>query len=92
MVREPRLRLSSDVPSVVSDLVYHIVDGCGFFFAEADMEIENEDKPAVNEGKLHQANRTFTINHSMSIHLNAISLVATIWYAFWLSSSLLPEV
>jgi hypothetical protein len=57
------------------------------------MEIENEEKPAdANDGKLHQANRNFARNHAMSIHLNAIALVATIWYGFSLSSSLLPEV
>lgn len=56
------------------------------------MEIENGDKSAETEGKLHQANRNFTMNHTMSIHLNAIALVSTIWYGFWLSSSLLPEV
>ncbi|KAF3386171.1 hypothetical protein F1880_001332 [Penicillium rolfsii] len=54
---------------------------------------ETEDKQAdAKEGKLHQANRNFAINHAMSIHLNAIALVATIGYCFSLSSSLLPEV
>lgn len=91
MVREPRLRLSFDAPLVVSDSASHTVALCGLF-AEADMRIENEDKPAENEGKLHQANRNFTINHTMSIHLNAIAIVATVWYGFWLSSNLLPEV
>ncbi|KAJ5390939.1 uncharacterized protein N7496_002007 [Penicillium cataractarum] len=53
---------------------------------------ESEDKAAdPSEGKLHRANRDFARNHAMSIHLNAIALVATIWYGFSLSSSLLPE-
>jgi hypothetical protein len=91
MVRGPRLRLLSDVPSVVSDLSYHTVEHD--HFVESDIEIENEDTPSdANDGKLHQANRNFTLNHAMSIHLNAIALVATIWYGFSLSSSLLPEV
>ncbi|KAJ5398184.1 hypothetical protein N7509_006297 [Penicillium cosmopolitanum] len=42
-----------------------------------------------DEGKVHRANKEFSFNHAMSIHLNAISLVATIWYGFTLSSSLL---
>ncbi|KAJ5104402.1 hypothetical protein NUU61_001749 [Penicillium alfredii] len=41
-----------------------------------------------DDGKIHQANRTFSRNHAMSIHLNAIALVASIWYAFSLSSGL----
>ncbi|KAI9933123.1 hypothetical protein MW887_007594 [Aspergillus wentii] len=38
--------------------------------------------------KLQQANRAFSFNHAMTIHLNAISVVATVWYAFSLSSSI----
>lgn len=55
------------------------------------MEIEREDKATdSSEGKLHRANRDFARNHAMSIHLNAIALVATVWYGFSLSSSLVP--
>ncbi|GFF35060.1 hypothetical protein IFM51744_04287 [Aspergillus udagawae] len=50
----------------------------------------NEDSPnATDPAKLQQANKAFSRNHAMSIHLNAISLVATVWYGFSLSSSLL---
>ncbi|KAF7594011.1 hypothetical protein BBP40_010289 [Aspergillus hancockii] len=43
----------------------------------------------VDPGKMHQANRTFSVNHAMSIHLNAIALVSTIWYGFSLASGIL---
>jgi hypothetical protein len=50
----------------------------------------NEDNPASTDpAKLQQANKAFSRNHAMSIHLNAIALVATVWYGFSLSSSLL---
>ncbi|KAJ5440186.1 uncharacterized protein N7458_011184 [Penicillium daleae] len=51
-----------------------------------------EQSESTNGRKAHQANRDFARNHAMSIHLNAIALVATIWYGFSLASSLLPEV
>ncbi|RMJ28789.1 hypothetical protein PHISP_00336 [Aspergillus sp. HF37] len=41
--------------------------------------------------KVNKADRAFARNHAMSIHLNAISVVATIWYAFSLTSSLLAD-
>ncbi|KAJ5089072.1 hypothetical protein N7532_007756 [Penicillium argentinense] len=44
---------------------------------------------ADDQAKIHRANRGFSFNHAMSIHINAISLVATIWYGFSLSSRLL---
>ncbi|KAJ5586730.1 uncharacterized protein N7459_002495 [Penicillium hispanicum] len=51
---------------------------------------ENQENSAnADDGKVHRANRNFARNHAMSIHLNAIALVATIWYGFSLSSSLL---
>lgn len=59
----------------------------------ANLAIEsamNEDNPtAADPAKLQQANKAFSRNHAMSIHLNAIALVATVWYGFSLSSSLL---
>ncbi|KAJ6007482.1 hypothetical protein N7540_011458 [Penicillium herquei] len=42
-----------------------------------------------DDGKVHRANKNFSRNHAMSIHLNAIALVATVWYGFSLSSTLL---
>ncbi|OQD68476.1 hypothetical protein PENDEC_c035G05622 [Penicillium decumbens] len=42
-----------------------------------------------DNAKVHRANRTFAINHAMSIHLNAIALVATVFYGFSLSSNIL---
>ena len=47
---------------------------------------ENSVDP--DNGKVHHANRAFARNHAMVIHLNAIALVATVWYGFTLSSSL----
>ena len=32
--------------------------------------------------------RSFSRNHAMTIHLNAISMVATVFYGAWLSSRL----
>ncbi|EBA27256.1 hypothetical protein KXV68_005005 [Aspergillus fumigatus] len=50
----------------------------------------NEDNSSTTDpAKIQQANKTFSRNHAMSIHLNAIALVATVWYGFTLSSSLL---
>ncbi|CEJ56732.1 hypothetical protein PMG11_02930 [Penicillium brasilianum] len=52
---------------------------------------EREDKATdSSEGKLHRAYQDFARNHAMSIHLNAIALVATVWYGFSLSSTLVP--
>ncbi|KAJ5148570.1 hypothetical protein N7448_000148 [Penicillium atrosanguineum] len=51
---------------------------------------ENKKNSAdPDEGKVHQANRGFAVNHAMSIHVNAIALVATVWYGFSLSASIL---
>lgn len=51
---------------------------------------ESKDTSAdPNNGQVHRANRNFSHNHAMSIHLNAIALVATVWYGFSFASSLL---
>lgn len=42
-----------------------------------------------DDGKIRHACRNFAKNHAMAIHLNAVALVATIWYGFSLSSALL---
>ena len=42
-----------------------------------------------DDGKVNRANRNFSHNHAMSIHLNAIALVATVWYGFSFASGLL---
>lgn len=47
------------------------------------VEDRNED-----DAKVQRANRNFARNHAMSIHLNAIALVATVWYGVSLSSRL----
>ncbi|PKY03804.1 hypothetical protein P168DRAFT_327843 [Aspergillus campestris IBT 28561] len=53
-------------------------------------QASNEDNPAPTDpAKMHQANRNFGRNHAMAIHLNAISMVATVWYGFSLASSIL---
>ncbi|KAB8234800.1 DUF4149 domain-containing protein [Aspergillus alliaceus] len=49
-----------------------------------------EDNPdPTDPATMHQVNRKFSVNHAMSIHLNAVALVATVWYGFSLASSLL---
>ncbi|KAJ5642088.1 hypothetical protein N7490_006088 [Penicillium lividum] len=50
---------------------------------------EKDDQPDVDEEKVKRVNRNFARNHAMSIHLNAIALVATVWYGFSLSHSIL---
>lgn len=55
----------------------------------ADAKEKQQGDQPDDEGKVHRANKAFSFNHAMSIHLNAISLVATIWYGFTLSSYLL---
>ncbi|KAJ5191897.1 uncharacterized protein N7498_010882 [Penicillium cinerascens] len=51
---------------------------------------EKQDGSAdPDDAKIHRANRSFARNHAMSIHINAIALVATVWYGFSLSSSIL---
>lgn len=50
-----------------------------------DRLVGNRD---VDDGKVQRANRDFARNHAMSIHLNAIALVATVWYGVSLSSRL----
>lgn len=42
----------------------------------------------ADEEKVTRAKKAFARNHAMSIHLNAISMVATVWYAFSMTSSL----
>ncbi|KAJ5114004.1 hypothetical protein N7456_002538 [Penicillium angulare] len=39
--------------------------------------------------RMDRVNRSFSRNHAMSIHFNAIALVATVFYGFRLSSNLL---
>lgn len=54
------------------------------------LDAENKDTSAdSDDGKVHRANRNFSHSHAMSIHLNAIALVATVWYGFSFASSLL---
>ncbi|EAW14840.1 DUF4149 domain-containing protein [Aspergillus clavatus NRRL 1] len=53
---------------------------------ESAMNEDSANPP--DQAKIQQANKAFTRNHVMSIHLNAMSLVATVWYAFSLTSSL----
>ncbi|CAG8107301.1 unnamed protein product [Penicillium olsonii] len=36
--------------------------------------------------RIHRADRSFTRNHAMAVHLNAISIIATILYGFSLSA------
>ncbi|OQD88324.1 hypothetical protein PENANT_c004G06056 [Penicillium antarcticum] len=49
---------------------------------------ENIDADS-NQSKVDRANRNFSRNHAMVIHLNAIAMIATVVYGFSLSSTLL---
>lgn len=53
---------------------------------------KQQDGQVGDEEKSRRANRTFTFNHAMSIHINAISLAATILYGFTLSSRILEGI
>jgi hypothetical protein len=35
---------------------------------------------------MRRINRNFSRNHAMAIHLNAMGMVATVWYGFALAS------
>jgi hypothetical protein len=51
---------------------------------------ESENTDADSDGsKVHRANRAFSRNHAMAIHLNAIAMIATVFYGFSLSATLL---
>ncbi|KAL4888630.1 hypothetical protein BDV59DRAFT_188352 [Aspergillus ambiguus] len=45
----------------------------------------------LDSSLLRRASREFSVNHAASIHLNAISLIATVCYAFSLASSIVAE-
>ncbi|EKV10837.1 putative mitochondrial outer membrane protein [Penicillium digitatum] len=50
---------------------------------------ESENTEADSDGSnLRQANRNFARNHAMAIHLNAIAIIATVFYGFSLSAML----
>ncbi|KAJ5272445.1 hypothetical protein N7478_007570 [Penicillium angulare] len=53
--------------------------------------VQEIDKTAdyVDPVRAERVNRSFSRNHAMSIHFNAIALVATVWYGFRLSSNIL---
>lgn len=55
----------------------------------SDIEEMSENKTPKTEEKGKKAKKAFARTHAMCIHLNAISLVATVWYAFSLTSGLL---
>jgi len=49
----------------------------------------NENTDSDPDGsKAHRANRNFSHNHAMAIHLNAIAMIATVFYGFSLSATL----
>ncbi|KAJ5775111.1 uncharacterized protein N7511_000122 [Penicillium nucicola] len=50
-------------------------------------ESQNTDGDS-NGSKVDRANRNFSRNHAMVIHLNAIAMIATVVYGFSLSSTL----
>ncbi|EPS29550.1 hypothetical protein PDE_04500 [Penicillium oxalicum 114-2] len=47
-----------------------------------------KDQAGVDDQRVRQAQREFTFNHAMSIHLNAVAIVATVLYGISLSSRL----
>jgi hypothetical protein len=52
-------------------------------------ERENTNSDSDFDGsKMDRANRNFSRNHAMVIHLNAIAMIATVVYGFSLSSTL----
>ncbi|KAJ5795263.1 hypothetical protein N7457_001862 [Penicillium paradoxum] len=54
---------------------------------------ESENTNPDSDGlKLQRANRNFARNHAMTIHLNAIAMVATVVYGFSLSAKLVAGV
>ncbi|KAJ5649301.1 uncharacterized protein N7484_003024 [Penicillium longicatenatum] len=54
------------------------------FVRRALHEKENQE-----DEKIQRVNKDFKRNHAMTIHLNAIALVATVWYGFSLSHALI---
>ncbi|KAJ5912723.1 hypothetical protein N7504_001606 [Penicillium tannophilum] len=50
---------------------------------------ESENHSAVDDRKIQRVNKDFKRNHAMTIHLNAIALVATVWYGFSLSHAII---
>lgn len=53
---------------------------------------ESENTSSDSDGsKLHRANRDFARNHAMTIHLNAIAMIATVVYGFSLSGTLIGD-
>ncbi|KAJ5512109.1 hypothetical protein N7463_001661 [Penicillium fimorum] len=54
---------------------------------------ESEGTDVDSDGsKVHRANRNFVRNHAIAIHLNAIAIIATVFYGFSLSATLLAGV
>lgn len=51
--------------------------------------LESENHSAVDDRKIQRVNKDFKRNHAMTIHLNAIALVATVWYGFSLSHAII---
>ncbi|KGO40445.1 protein of unknown function DUF4149 [Penicillium expansum] len=61
------------------------------FIRRALQESDNTD--ANSEGSnVNQANRNFARNHAMAIHLNAIAMIATVFYGFSLSATLMAGI
>jgi hypothetical protein len=56
-------------------------------------QTSDESNPdPIDPATMHQANRKFSVNHAMSIHLNMIALVASICYGFSLASGILSSL
>lgn len=84
----PRTTTASLVRRALHGATWNFLPRTGV--TDADMCTKKKEISAdSDEGKLHRANRGFAVNHAMSIHINAIALVATVWYGFSLSASIL---
>lgn len=46
---------------------------------------QNQEQESVSE-EMRLMRRSFSRNHAMAIHLNAIAMIATVWYGFSLAS------
>lgn len=72
-------------------------DEAFYVMSEADILIETRDRrryndPTTKSEEMKVKNRTFSRNHAMSIHINLITIGATIWYGVRLGSRLTVAV
>ena len=54
--------------------------------AQAQVQAQDQDQQQTETVVSEAMRRTFSRNHAMAIHLNAIAMIATVWYGFSLAS------